>query len=114
MNYRTVSVLIIAAFILVTGMMIATPVSGGQATNSILLSAASDMTFEGMLVVKEADGVFIVRSEDGKDRRFTLNKNTVVIRNGKTASYKDLRSRDRLRVTYTSDFVVIEIQATGS
>lgn len=112
MNYRTASVLIIAAFILVTGMMISAPVSGDQATNSILISAASDMTFEGMLVVKEADGEFIVRSEDGKNRRFKLNRNTMVTRNGKTASYKDLRSRDQIIVHYNSDFVVTEIQAS--
>jgi len=113
MNYRTASMQIIAAFILVTGMMIPTPVSGGQATNTILLSVGSDMTFEGMLVVKEADGVFIVRSEDGKNRRFTLNKNTIVTRNEKPATYKDLRSRDQVSVHYNSDFAVTEIKASG-
>ena len=113
MNYRTASMLIIAAFILVTGMMIPTPVSGGQETNTILISVATDMTSEGMLVVKEADGEFIVRSEDGKNRRFKLNKITIVTRNGKPATYKDLRSRDQVRVHYNSDFIVTEIQASG-
>ena len=112
MNYRTASMLIIAACILVTGMM-TTPVSGSQATNKILMSTASDMTFEGMLVVKEADGVFIVRSKDSKQRRFKLDKNTIITRNEKPANYKDLRSLDQVRVHYNSGFVITEIQASG-
>lgn len=112
MIHRTMPILMIAAVILVTG-MISTPVSGGQATNTILISAASDMTFEGMLVVKEADGVFIIRSKDGKQRRFKLDKNTMITRNEKPVIYKDLRSRDQVRVHYNSGFVVTEIQASG-
>ena len=107
---RTVSTLIITAFIFVTGMMSGSA-RGGQITNTILISSASDGFFEGLLAVKEADGVFVVRSEDGKKKRFTLNKNT---RNGTPAAYSDLRSRDRIRVHYKSDFVVTEIQASGS
>ena len=110
---RTVSTLIITAFIFVTGMMSGSA-RGGQITNTILISSASDGFFEGLLAVKEADGVFVVRSEDGKKKRFTLNKNTTITRNGTPAAYSDLRSRDRVRVHYNSDFVVTEIQASGS
>jgi len=113
MIYRIFFSVLMAALIITAG-GISGPANGGQTEDKALILAASDSTFEGQLTVKEADGVFLVRSEDGTKKRFTLNKNTTVSRNGKPASYKDLRSRDRLRVTYTSDFVVIEIQATGS
>jgi hypothetical protein len=112
MIYRTTSVLIISAFFLMTG-IISAPASGGQVTDTPQILPASDITFEGLLALKEADGVFIVRSENGKKKRFTLNKNTMITRNGKTVSYKDLRSRDQVRVNYNSDFVVTEIQASG-
>lgn len=112
MIYRIANMLFIAAFVLVTG-MISGPASSGQQTDTTLISTASDITFEGMLVVKEADGVFLVRSQDGKKKRFKLDKNTVITRNGKLAVYKDLRSRDQIRVQYNSDFIVTEIQVSG-
>ena len=108
---RIMSMLIITAFILMTG-MISGPTRGDQISNTILISAASGGFFEGLLAVKEADGVFVVRSKDGKKKRFTLNKNTTITRNGTPASYSDLRSQDRVRVHYNSKFVVTEIQAS--
>ncbi len=113
MIYRIFFSLLIAVFIIKAD-VISGPAWGDQVTDTSRILAASGSTFEGLLAVKEADGVFLVRSEDGKKKRFSLNKNTTITRNGKPAAYGDLRSRDRVRVTYTSDFVVIEIQATGS
>jgi hypothetical protein len=81
-------------------------------TNQTLIS--HDRTFEGLLALKEADGVFLVRAADGKKKRFTVNRDTKISRNGKPAIYKDLKSRDRIRVHYTSDFVVTEIHADGN
>ena len=113
MIYRIFFSLLISVLIITAG-GISRPARGEQITDTGLILAASDSTFEGLLAVKEADGVFIVRSEDGTKKRFTINKEATITRNGKPATYKDLRSRDRLRVTYTSDFVVIEIEATGT
>lgn len=112
MIYRIVSMLTITFIIVVTGMF-SGPAIGGQTTDTISLSASSDRTFEGLLAVKEADGEFIVRSEAGKKKRFKLSQNTMVIRNGKPVAYSDLQSRDQVSVRYNSDFVVIEIQASG-
>ena len=113
MIYRILFSLLIAVPNLTAG-VISGPAWGDQVTDTGYILAASDMTFEGLLALKEADGVFLVRAEDGQKKRFTLNKTTTITRNGKAAAYRDLRSLDRIRVTYTSDFVVIEIQATGS
>lgn len=114
MIYRSFSIFLIAVAILMSGMMTAGPASGGQVADNSPIMAAATMTFEGLLAVKEADGVFIVRSEDGKKKRFTLNENTKITRNGKPAAYGDLRSRDHIRVQYDSNFVVTAIRATGS
>jgi len=113
MIYRIFFSLLTAVFIITAG-LISAPARGDQITDTSPKLAASERTFEGLLAVKEADGVFLVRSEDGTKKRFTLNKSTTITRNGKSAVYRDLRSRDQIRVIYTSDFVVIEIQATGS
>jgi hypothetical protein len=75
---------------------------------------AATMTFEGLLAVKEADSVFLVRAEDGKKKRFTVNENTMISRNGKPAACGDLRSRDHILVQYDSNFVVMTIEASGS
>jgi len=113
MIYRIVSILLIAGTVSATG-IIAAPVKGGQTADTSRITASSNSTFEGLLAVKEADGVFLVRAEDGKKKRFTVNRNTMITRNGKPVDYSDLRSRDRVRVHYNSDFLVTEIQASGS
>jgi len=97
-----------------TGMMAAGPAGSGQAANNGSVLTSAIRTFEGVLVVKEADGVFLVRSENGQKKRFTYNTNTAITRNGKPVSYRDLQSRDHIRVQYDSKFVVTAIQATGS
>ena len=114
MIYRSFSILVIFFTILTAGMMTTGPAIGGQVVGTSPIMIAATMTFEGLLALKEADGVFIVRAEDGKKKRFTVNRNTMITRNGKPADYSDLRSRDQVRVNYTSDFVVTEIQASGS
>jgi hypothetical protein len=113
MSYRILSILIISAALLGTGMM-SGPARGDQITDQSQKLVSSNNTFEGLLAVKEADGVFVVRSEDGKKKRFTVDQKTVITQNGKPAAYSDLRSRDRVRVHYDSNFVVTEIQAGGS
>jgi hypothetical protein len=109
MIYKTITLLIIAASILLTGLP-ASFAAGADAS-----TATSEIrTFEGLLVVREADGVFLVRSDDGAKKRFIYNANTAITRNGQPASYGDLRSRDHIRVQYNSNFVVTAIQASGS
>jgi len=105
--------------LLVTALVyVAIPISGptfGKATASSSQTVSSPThTFEGLLVVREADGVFLIRSETGEKKRFKVNPNTTITRNGKPAAYGDLRSRDLIRVYYNADFVVTGIEATGS
>ena len=114
MIYRSFSILIIFFTILMAGMITTGPAIGGQIVDTSPIIVASTMTFEGLLAVKEADGVFIVRAEDGKKKRFTVNKNTMITRNGKPADYGGLRSRDHILVQYDSNFVVTTIRASGS
>ena len=102
-----ITVLILAVTIFVTA-------GHNPPADAIPTMTAEDMTFEGLLALKEADGVFLIRAKDGKKKRFTVNRNTKITRNGKPADYKDLKSRDRIRVHYTSDFVVMKIHAEGS
>ena len=77
-------------------------------------AVSSIESFEGLIAVKEADGVFLVRAENGDKKRFTINPEVKITRNGQPAAYTDLRSRDRVRVYYTTDFVVTAIEASGS
>jgi hypothetical protein len=114
MIYRSFSILIMFFTILTAGMMTTGPAIGGQIVDTSPIIVAATMTFEGLLAVKEADGVFLVRAEDGKKKRFTVNKNTMITRNGKPAAYGDLRSRDHILVQYDSNFVVMAIKASGT
>ena len=113
MIYRIFLSLLIAGFIFLAG-----PISGPAHANATAgkthTVSSSTNAFEGLLVLREADGVFLIRSEKGKTKRFIVNKNTTITRNGKPAAYGDLKSRDQIRVQYNADFVVTEIQATGS
>ena len=113
MIYKMFFSLLIAAVIINIG-----PISGlsqrsafaGGTTPAV---ASSTNSFEGLIVVKEADGIFLVRSETGDTKRLKIDKSTTVTRNGKPAAYTDLRSRDRIRVQYNSNFVATEIEAGG-
>ncbi len=109
---RAITILTIAAITFATTPSETAETGAEAATNQTLIS--KDKTFEGLLALKEADGVFLVRAQDGTKKRFTVNGNTIITRNGKPATYKDLKSRDRILVCYTSDFVVTEIHAEGS
>jgi hypothetical protein len=112
--YRVFSSLVIAALILIFGSTSGpshrSAIAGGMAPSV----APSSQSFEGLIAVKEADGVFLVRAENGDKKRFTINPDVKITRNGQPAAYTDLRSRDRVRVYYTTDFVVTEIEASGS
>ena len=107
MSYRIFSAIVIA--VLISG-----PARSGEITNAGFKLAASDSYFEGILAIKEGHGDILVRPESGNDKRFKVNESTVIIRNGKPATYDDLRARDQLRVRYSSKRVVIELHATGS
>ena len=113
MIYRTFFSLLIAAVIFAVG-QISLPAHGNATADNRDTISSSTNAFEGLLVVREADGVFLIRSENGEKRRFKVSQNTTITRNGKSASYGDLRSRDRIRVEYNADFVVTGIEATGS
>ena len=99
------------------GILIASVAAAGPATDAGKGSVVKDAgaySFEGTLVVREADGVFLVRSDQGVKKRFACRPNTGITRNGHPASYHDLHSRDRIRVQYDANFVVTAIQASGS
>jgi hypothetical protein len=113
MIYRTFFSLLIAALIFAVGQR-PLPAHGNAADGNSDTISSSTNAFEGLLVVREADGVFLIRSENGEKRRFRVSQQTTITRNGKPADYGDLRSRDLIRVHYNADFVVIAIQATGS
>ena len=113
MIHRILFSLLIAVFMFAVGPIPAPAYANATAGKTHTLSSSTN-AFEGLLVVKEADGGFLIRSEKGKKKRFTVNPNTTITRNGKPASYHDLRSRDRIRVQYNANFVVTEIEATGS
>ena len=110
---RIVFLLLVAALIFVAG-PIPGPTHANSTSGNTHIVSSSTNAFEGLLVVREADGVFLIRSEKGEKKRFKVNQNTVITRNGKPAVYGDLRSRDRILVEYTADFVVTGIEATGS
>jgi hypothetical protein len=76
--------------------------------------AASENYFEGMLAIKEGHGDILVRPENGNDKRFKVTDDTIIIRDGKPASYDDLQARDQVSVRYDSKRMVIELRATGS
>ncbi len=110
MFYRSYALVLLTAIILTTGWLAHAKAGSGESP----VSGSEILTFEGLLVVREADGVFLVRSDDGQKKRFTCSKNTAIIRNGQPAAYGDLRSRDHIRVHYSAHFVVTAIQASGS
>ena len=107
--FATVIVLSITIAVFISG----TAESGGLAKDGFKL-AASDSYFEGILAIKEGHGEILVRPENGNDKRFKIKDNTVITRNGKPATFDDLRARDQLRVRYNSKGVVVELHASGS
>ena len=113
MNKRIYSALVIAVLILVS-FLIAEPVRSDEAADKSLILASSANLFEGILAIKEGHGDILVRPESGNDKRFKVTSDTIITRNGKPATYDDLRARDQLRVHYDSKRVVVELHATGS
>jgi len=105
--------LLVAVLILVAGPTFGPALGNATAGSSHTVSSSTN-SFEGLLAVREADGVFLIRSEKGEKKRFKVNPNTTITRNGKPAAYGDLRSLDQIRVYYNVDFVVTRIEATGS
>ena len=114
MIYRMFFSLLIAAVIITTGSISGLSKRSAFAGGNTPAVASSTQSFEGQLVLKEADGIFIVRSETGDKKRLKVDNNTTITRNGKPVGYGDLQSRDRIRVQYSSDFVATEIEASGS
>ena len=113
MNYRIYSAIVIAVSIIIA-VLISEPVRSGEIANGSFKLAVSDSYFEGILAIKEGHGDILVRPESGNDKRFKVRDNTIITRNGKPATYDDLRARDQLRVHYDSARVVIKLSATGS
>ena len=113
MSYRIFSAIVIAVSI-ISAVLISGPARSGEIANAGFKLAASDSYFEGILAIKEGHGDILVRPESGNDKRFKVKESTVITRNGKPATYDDLRARDQLRVRYSSKRVVIELHATGS
>jgi hypothetical protein len=113
MTYRISTSAIIAVFITIS-VLIAGPVKSGEIADNNSKLASSTSLFEGTLIIKEGHGDILVRSENGNQRRLKVKQSTVITRNGKPATYKELHTRDQIRVKYNSKSVVIELQATGS
>ena len=113
MIYRIFFAIVTAVFI-ISAVLISGPVEAGETTGNGPKLASSTNIFEGMLAIKEGHGDILVRSENGKQKRFKVKKNTVITRNGEPATFDDLRARDQLRVQFDSKRVVIELYATGS
>ena len=114
MNNRMFSSLLIAAVIITTGSVSSPLQRSAFAGGNTPAVASSTNSFEGLLVVKEADGIFLVRSETGDTKRLKVDNNATITRNGKTVGYGDLRSRDQVIVRYNSKFFATEIEASGS
>jgi len=106
--------LLIAALILTAGAISGLSQRSAFAGGNTPAVASATQSFEGQLVLKEADGMFIVRSETGDKKRLKVDNNTTITRNGKPALYTDLRSRDQIIVRYNSKFFATEIEASGS
>ena len=113
MSYKIISVMAIA-ILMISVTLTSGPAISGEMANEGFKLAASDSYFEGILAIKEGHGDILVRPESGNDKKFRIKDNTVITRNGKPATYDDLRARDQLRVRYDSKRVVIELHATGS
>jgi len=113
MNYRIFSASAIAVLIIVA-VLISGPVVSGETSGKGSNLAASTSTFEGTLLVKEGDHDILVRSDDLHQRRLKVKQSSVIIRNGKPAKYEDLKIRDQVRVSYDSNRVVVELNASGS
>jgi hypothetical protein len=113
MNYRIFSAIVIAVSI-ISAVFISGPARSGETANDGFKLAASDSYFEGILAIKEGHGEILVRPENGNDKNFKIKDNTIITRNGKPATFDDLRARDQLRVRYDSKRVVIELHANGS
>jgi len=104
----------VIALSIISAVFISGPARSGEITSDGFKIAVSDSYFEGILAIKEGHGEILVRPESGNDKKFRIKNNTVITRNGKPATYDDLRARDQLRVRYDSKRVVIELHATGS
>jgi len=90
------------------------PAKSGGTPDGSLKSASSDTIFEGILSVKEGHGEIFVRSENNVDkRRLKVTNGTNITRNGKPATYDDLKVSDKVRLKHNSNHFVHELDATG-
>jgi len=113
MNYRIFSASAIAVLIIVA-VLLSGPVIGGENPNKGSQPDSSTTTFKGTLLVKEGDHDILVRSDDLHQRRLKVKQSSVITRNGKPAKYEELQIRDQVRVSYDSNRVVVELDASGS
>jgi len=115
MNIKISSALLIAVLVIFP-VLTAGTVSGGEIKSNSSKPDSKIIFFEGTLAVKEGhDGDIFVRSDNNLNkRRLKVSKNTTISRNGKPASYDDLKVGDKVRLQHNSQHVVVELQATGS
>jgi hypothetical protein len=113
MMFRTIAAMIVAAFLGIT--ILSGPALGaGVVQGRMVLAAADDTaTYAGELAIKEGHGDILVRADNGDQIRLTVKDTTMITRNGKPATYDDLRSGDQLRIRYNAKSVVIKLDATG-
>jgi hypothetical protein len=108
MMFRTIAAMIMAAFLGIS--ILSGPALGEGVVQGRMVLAA---TYEGELAIKEGHGDILVRADNGDQIRLTVKDTTMITRNGKPATYDDLRSGDQLQVRYNAKSVVIKLDATG-
>lgn len=105
---------VITAFFILTAILISGPAKSGGMSDASKKSVSSDTIFEGILAVKENHGDIFVRSENNVNkRRLKVTNGTNITRNGKPATYDDLKIGDKVRLKHNSNHFVQELDATG-
>ena len=115
MSYK-ISFALLITVLIIFPVLTAGTVSSGEIKSNSSKTDSKIISFEGTLAVKEShDGDIFVRSDNNVNkRRLKVSKSATISRNGKPASYNDLKVGDKVRLQHNSQRVVIELQATGS
>lgn len=113
MKYRIFSISAVAVLAIIA-VLVSGPVNSGEKAKKDTQPASATTTFEGRLVIKEGHGDILVRSEDGHQRRLKVKQSSSITRNGKPAEFGDVKIRDQVRVSYDSNWIVVELDASGS
>jgi hypothetical protein len=112
-KYRYLVVIAVAA--LIVGIALTGPVFGAGTANNATQKIGNVESVEGIIAIKEGHGDILVRPDNGGDKRLRVRDSSTIIRNGASATYEELQSRDQVQVKYDSaSRNVIEIRASGS